>query len=409
MEEKQSAALECLAHIAYETRPDAVFEHVAKAMKEVLEAQEIFFYVRHDGRWLSLWPQEGARPLPLQGIMHVQARGETFFQEDGWNGVLALHGVQQAEGAVWSVHMPACPCARAKALARTLCTAAAPKRAALFRHSQSGAPLDTDRLAAVSYEVRTPLAVAMSAAELLRAKLKKENEEVFRAEYEPYFFHLERNLNRTLHLAQNMMEIARFEAGTDEYPQKNGSIRQALEEMLAQARLSAAEYGVNLTLLPGPDVCGSYQPEPFEHVMLNLLTNAVRHSPRGTGSVQVKLDMECVSGQAVCKVGVLDNGPGIAPEMKAHLFEKYRAGLSGPHGAGLGLYLSMGLARRMGGGLCAQNVPGAGAAFTLSFPIQVAPGAMLASEAGPYRVQELARHVAVEFSALPARQAGTWP
>ena len=68
---------------------------------------------------------------------------------------------------------------------------------------------------------------------------------------------------------------------------------------------------------------------------------------------------------------------------------------------GWGLYLSMGLARRMGGGLCAQNVPGAGAAFTLSFPIQVAnPAAMLASEAGPYRVQELARHVAVEFSAL---------
>lgn len=72
----------------------------------------------------------------------------------------------------------------------------------------------------------------MSAVELLRAKLKKENEEVFHAEYEPYFFHLEHNLNRTLHLAQNMMEIARFEAGTDEYPQKNGSIRQALEEML---------------------------------------------------------------------------------------------------------------------------------------------------------------------------------
>ena len=134
-------------------------------MKEVLEAQEIFFYVRHDGRWLSLWPQEGARPLPLQGIMHMQARGEAFFQEDGWNGVLALHGVQQAEGAVWAVHMPACPCARAKALARTLCTAAAPKLAALFRHSQSGAPLDTDRLAAVSHEVRTPLAVAMSAVE----------------------------------------------------------------------------------------------------------------------------------------------------------------------------------------------------------------------------------------------------
>lgn len=213
MEEKQSAALECLAHIAYETRPDAVFEHVAKAMKEVLEAQEIFFYVRHDGRWLSLWPQEGARPRLCRVLCTCNGAWRGIFSRRTVGGVLALHGVQQAEGAVWAVHMPACPCARAKALARTLCTAAAPKLAALFRHSQSGAPLDTDRLAAVSHEVRTPLAVAMSAVELLRAKLKKENEEVFHAEYEPYFFHLEHNLNRTLHLAQNMMEIAGLKPG----------------------------------------------------------------------------------------------------------------------------------------------------------------------------------------------------
>ena len=74
--------------------------------------------------------------------------------------------------------------------------------------------------------------------------------------------------------------------------------------------------------------------------------------------------------------------------------------------AGLGLYLSMGLARKMGGSLCAQNVSGAGAAFTFSFPIQTAKKAALASEAGPYRAQELAQRVAVEFSALPAPQAG---
>ena len=66
----------------------------------------------------------------------------------------------------------------------------------------------------------------------------------------------------------------------------------------------------------------------------------------------------------------------------------------------------MGLARKMGGSLCAQNVLGAGAAFTFSFPIQTAKKAALASEAGPYRAQELAQRVAVEFSALPAPQAG---
>ena len=148
-----------------------------------------------------------------------------------------------------------------------------------------------------------------------------------------------------------MVEMARFEAGTDEYAQKTGSIRQALQALIEQAGLWAAGYGVALVLMPGPDICGMYQPEPFEHVVLNLLTNAVRHSPQGDGHVQIELWQEERNARTVCMVRVLDNGPGIAPEMQAHLFEKYRAGLNGPHGAGLGLYLSMGLARKMGGSL----------------------------------------------------------
>lgn len=405
MKEKQAAVLECLAHIAYETQPGIVLEAVAAALRTVLDAEEVCFYEWH-GSWLPLWPQESAQPLPLQGALLLHERGEAYFQDDGWNGVLALPGAQQAEGAVWARRMAGCPGEQAKELAHTLCTAAAPKLTALFRHCQSGAPLREDGLAAVSHEVRTPLAVALSAVELLRAKLKKEDAAVFHTEYEPYFVHLEHSLNRTLRLAQNMVEMARFEAGTDEYAQKTGSIRQALQALIEQAGLWAAGYGVALVLMPGPDICGMYQPEPFEHVVLNLLTNAVRHSPQGDGHVQIELWQEERNARTVCMVRVLDNGPGIAPEMQAHLFEKYRAGLNGPHGAGLGLYLSMGLARKMGGSLCAQNVSGAGAAFTFSFPIQTAKKAALASEAGPYRAQELAQRVAVEFSALPAPQAG---
>ena len=346
MKEKQAAVLECLAHIAYETQPGIVLETVAAALRTVLDAEEVCFYEWH-GSWLPLWPQESAQPLPLQGALLLHERGEAFFQDDGWNGVLALPGAQQAEGAVWARRMAGCPGEQAKELAHTLCTAAAPKLTALFRHCQSGAPLREDGLAAVSHEVRTPLAVALSAVELLRAKLKKEDAAVFHTEYEPYFVHLEHSLNRTLRLAQNMVEMARFEAGTDEYAQKTGSIRQALQALIEQAGLWAAGYGVALVLMPGPDICGMYQPEPFEHVVLNLLTNAVRHSPQGDGHVQIELWQEERNARTVCMVRVLDNGPGIAPEMQAHLFEKYRAGLNGPHGAGLGLYLSMGLARKM--------------------------------------------------------------
>lgn len=62
--------------------------------------------------------------------------------------------------------------------------------------------------------------------------------------------------------------------------------------------------------------------------------------------------------------GATGKVPGIAPDMQAHPFEKYRTGLNGPHGAGRGLYLAMGPARRIGDDPCAQNLPGAGAAVS---------------------------------------------
>ena len=99
MKEKQAAVLECLAHIAYETQPGIVLETVAAALRAVLDAEEVCFYEWH-GSWLPLWPQESAQPLPLQGALLLHERGEAFFQDDGWNGMLALPGVQQAEGAV---------------------------------------------------------------------------------------------------------------------------------------------------------------------------------------------------------------------------------------------------------------------------------------------------------------------
>jgi len=203
MKEKQAAVLECLAHIAYETQPGIVLETVAAALRAVLDAEEVCFYEWH-GSWLPLWPQESAQPLPLQGALLLHERGEAFFQDDGWNGVLAMPGAQQAEGAVWARRMAGCPGEQAKELAHTLCTAAAPKLTALFRHCQSGAPLREDGLAAVSHEVRTPLAVALSAVELLRAKLKKEDAAVFHTEYEPYFVHLEHSLNRLRPAQTNM-------------------------------------------------------------------------------------------------------------------------------------------------------------------------------------------------------------
>src|SRR6185503_18173247 len=89
-------------------------------------------------------------------------------------------------------------------------------------------------------------------------------------------------------------------------------------------------------------------------VVMNLLTNAIRHSPDG-GQVWVRTDREGDLGALV----VADQGRGIAPEDQARIFEKFeRLDPADGAGTGLGLYIARRLARAMGGDLAVDSAPG---------------------------------------------------
>jgi signal transduction histidine kinase len=99
-------------------------------------------------------------------------------------------------------------------------------------------------------------------------------------------------------------------------------------------------------------------------VLINLLSNAVRHSPTG-GTVWIRCERE--GDIAVIIVG--DAGDGIAPEHQERIFERFeRLGLRDGTGSGLGLYISRRLARAMGGDLGVDSAPGKGARFVFTLP-----------------------------------------
>ncbi|TCP32724.1 HAMP domain-containing sensor histidine kinase [Sphingomonas sp. BK235] len=99
-------------------------------------------------------------------------------------------------------------------------------------------------------------------------------------------------------------------------------------------------------------------------VVVNLVANAVRHSPRD-GTVALALRRE--DGHALLTVG--DAGRGIALADQARIFEKFeRIDPVEPGGSGLGLYIARRLAQAMGGTLSVDSAPGEGARFTLSLP-----------------------------------------
>jgi len=98
-------------------------------------------------------------------------------------------------------------------------------------------------------------------------------------------------------------------------------------------------------------------------ILVNLIGNAVRHSPSGA---TVRLAFARTAGTA--SVTISDEGPGIDPADQQRIFERFERADSDVEGTGLGLAISRRLARSMGGDVTLDSAPGAGARFTLTLP-----------------------------------------
>ena len=107
----------------------------------------------------------------------------------------------------------------------------------------------------------------------------------------------------------------------------------------------------------------------FERALANVLDNALRYTPRG-GTV----DVACGEDAGHAFVRVIDDGPGIAPDLLPHLFELTARAASNSRidGAGLGLTIAARLLRNQGGTIDAANTPPRGATLTLRLPRKAA-------------------------------------
>jgi two-component system OmpR family sensor kinase len=99
----------------------------------------------------------------------------------------------------------------------------------------------------------------------------------------------------------------------------------------------------------------------------NILANAVKHSPDEASVTVLMRRARQESGDVAC-IEIVDEGPGIAPELLPHIFERFVAGDRRKSGLGLGLYLAKRIATLHRGDLTVESKPGSGARFTLTLP-----------------------------------------
>src|SRR2546426_4706388 len=219
-------------------------------------------------------------------------------------------------------------------------------------------------LADMSHELRTPLNAISGFSQVLRKQLLGEINEK-QAEYLDDILASARHL---LSLIDDVLDLAKVEAGQIELEVTPFSLREALERGagIVRERATREDVRVSVSSDPGADtVIGDER--RIRQVVINLLSNAVKFAPAGsTGDVAAAR----VDGEV--RVSVSDSGPGIAPEDQVRIFEEFQqaaAGREQREGTGLGLALSRRLVELHGGHIWVDSEIGKGSTFVFTLPV----------------------------------------
>ena len=215
----------------------------------------------------------------------------------------------------------------------------------------------TALLAAVSHDLRTPLATIRASVDALTAPGLR-LPEADRAELVSTVAAATGRLER---LIDNLLDLSRLQTGG-----LHPALRAAsLEEVVPAV---VGPYGAAVRLEVPEDLPLVHtDPGLLERVLDNVTSNAVRHSPAGAAV----LVMASASDREV-ELRVVDRGPGVSEADRATMFEPFRRlGDSSPDGVGLGLAVADGLARAVGADLSAEDTPGGGLTMVLRVPRQV--------------------------------------
>jgi two-component system, OmpR family, sensor histidine kinase KdpD len=257
--------------------------------------------------------------------------------------------------------------------------AAALEQGRLTQAAEAARPIaEADRvrtalLAAVSHDLRTPLASAKAAVTSLRSRdiqWDAEDEDELLAT-------ADESLDKLARLVDNLLDMSRLQAGAlAVFPRPadlSEIVARSLDDLGPAARSVMVDIAEDL-----PEV--AVDPGILERVIANLIANALRYSPPGrppalTGSVL----------RDRVELRVIDRGPGIPEDNRDQMFVPFQrlGDTDNTTGVGLGLALSRGLTEAMGGTLEPEDTPGGGLTMALSLPAAAGPNGSVPGAAEP--------------------------
>jgi Na+/proline symporter/nitrogen-specific signal transduction histidine kinase len=231
--------------------------------------------------------------------------------------------------------------------------------------------LKDDFVATVSHEVRTPLTSIRSFSEILR-----DNPDLDPEQRQEFVSIIVKESERLSRLINDILDLAKMEAGTSEWHMADFAPRAVIEQALAATSgLFAKARHISLETRIAADL----QPiradaDRLTQVIVNLISNAVKFCAQKDGRIQ----LEAWHDAGFLRVDVKDNGIGIAKADQQKIFERFQqAGntlTDKPQGTGLGLPISRQILQHFGGDIWVESEVGKGATFSFRVPLARSAG-----------------------------------
>ncbi len=211
----------------------------------------------------------------------------------------------------------------------------------------------------VSHDLRNPLGVVTAAADLILDLPLSEPERRKQAEI------IRRSAARMARLIQDLLDVARIEAGALRVRPDVHEPETVLEETRLVFEPQATERGISMDVHADEGVpCVRIDRDRVVQALTNLVANALKFTPRGG-----RITVTASARDAMVAFSVTDTGPGIPEEARERLFDRFwRGDRNDRRGAGLGLAIVRGIAEAHGGTVEVASQPGEGATFTILLP-----------------------------------------
>ena len=266
----------------------------------------------------------------------------------------------------------------------------------LYERSKELDELKTQFVANVSHELRTPLALILGPVERLLAvtpddRMRRDLGMILR------------NARQLLKQVNDLLDVSKLEAGKTALQYAQTDLADLVRLTAGQFDSLAQERRIRLSIETDPIVQAQTDPEKFQRVILNLLSNAFKFTPQA-GVIRCLLRLE--EGGERVRLEVADSGGGIPAEHRAAVFDRFRqleGGATRKHGGtGLGLAIVRDLVELHRGNVAVGDAAEGGALFSVTIPRRAPEGAVVSDAAADTAMlQDAVEQATAEFRTAP--------